>query len=114
MSADPPSLPWRTGRKVGRTIYAQPDGEASDDDPLIGLMDTPELAAEAAAAHNFALTYRQALRSADAAAVLDDDLDDEFHPETGRLTASDRELVARVTGGGIRNKELFVPFEDEP
>lgn len=30
--------PWRTGRKVGRTIY-------DADDRLIGLMDTPELAA---------------------------------------------------------------------
>lgn len=35
---------WRTGRKVGRTIYAQMGPEPSDDDPLIGVMDTPDLA----------------------------------------------------------------------
>jgi len=37
--------PWRTGRKVGRTIYVQIGDEPSDGDPLIGVMDTPELAA---------------------------------------------------------------------
>lgn len=31
-----PTCRWRTGRKVGRTIY--------DDDKLVGIMDTPELA----------------------------------------------------------------------
>ena len=46
------ALPWRAGRKVGRTIYAMAGGEASDDDVLIGMMDSPELAAEACAAHN--------------------------------------------------------------
>jgi hypothetical protein len=45
-------LPWRTGRKIGRTLYAVTGPEASDDDVLIGMMDTPELAAEACAAHN--------------------------------------------------------------
>lgn len=49
---DAVALPWRTGRRVGRTIYAQAGPEASDDDPLIGVMDTPELAAEAVDAHN--------------------------------------------------------------
>lgn len=46
------TLPWRTGRRVGRTLYAQLGPEASDADPLIGLMDTPELAAEVVEAHN--------------------------------------------------------------
>jgi hypothetical protein len=54
--ADPSSLPWRTGRKVGRTIYAQPGPEPSDDDPLIGVMDTPGLAKAAVRAHNWELT----------------------------------------------------------
>jgi hypothetical protein len=31
---------WRTGRKVGRTIYAQIGDQPSDHDPLLGLMDT--------------------------------------------------------------------------
>lgn len=50
------SLPWRNGRHVGRTVYAMPSGEPTDTDPLIGVMDTPELAAEAVAAHNALLT----------------------------------------------------------
>lgn len=43
---------WRTGRKVGRTIYAQYGPEPADSDPLIGVMDTPELADEAVTCHN--------------------------------------------------------------
>lgn len=43
---------WRTGRKVGRTIYAMVDVEPTDHDALIGMMDTAALAAEAVAAHN--------------------------------------------------------------
>lgn len=35
---------WRTGRKVGRTIYVQLDEHPSDNDILIGMMDTPETA----------------------------------------------------------------------
>jgi hypothetical protein len=43
---------WRTGRKVGRTIYLQAGLEPADADQLIGLMDTPELAARAVASVN--------------------------------------------------------------
>lgn len=43
---------WRTGRKVGRTIYAQVGAEPSDDDPLIGVFDTRELATIAVETHN--------------------------------------------------------------
>jgi hypothetical protein len=35
----------RQGRKVGRTIYLQRGAEPSDGDALIGVMDTPGLAA---------------------------------------------------------------------
>lgn len=45
-------LVWRQGRKVGRTIYAVVGPEPSDDDILIGVMDTPQLAGEAVNAHN--------------------------------------------------------------
>lgn len=38
---------WRTGRKVGLTIYVQVGDEPSDDDRLIGVMDTSELARQA-------------------------------------------------------------------
>lgn len=43
---------WRTGRKLGRTIYAIIGQNASDIDVLIGMMDTVELAEEAVMAHN--------------------------------------------------------------
>jgi len=43
---------WRTGRKVGRTIYSQVGDEPSDGDILIGVMDTPDLAQCAVTAVN--------------------------------------------------------------
>jgi len=46
------ALPWRVGRKLGRTIYAMVGAEPCDDDVLIGMMDTAELAGEACVAHN--------------------------------------------------------------
>jgi hypothetical protein len=50
---------WRVGRKVGRTIYAVIGDEPSDDDELIGVMDSPELAAEAVHGHNCAVSLRE-------------------------------------------------------
>lgn len=47
-------FPWRTRRKVGRTIYQQVGSEPSDDNMLIGVMNTPELAYEVVTARNFA------------------------------------------------------------
>lgn len=49
-------LPWRTGRRAGRTIYAQSGPQPSDGDRLIGTMDTPELAEAAVRAHNGEVT----------------------------------------------------------
>ena len=49
------TMRWRCGRHVGRTLYAMPGPEPSDSDPLIGVMDTPELAARAVADHNAGL-----------------------------------------------------------
>jgi len=46
---------WRSGRHVGRTLYAMSGPEPSDSDPLIGVMDTPELAARVVRDHNAAL-----------------------------------------------------------
>jgi hypothetical protein len=43
---------WRVGRRVGRTIYAQIGAEPSDDDVLIGVMDTPAIARAAVEGHN--------------------------------------------------------------
>jgi len=46
---------WRVGRKVGRTIYAVVGKEPSDEDVLIGVMDTPALALEAVTWHNVSM-----------------------------------------------------------
>jgi hypothetical protein len=46
------SVIYRVGRKVRRTIYRQNGPEPSDTDPLVGVMDTPELAAAAVAGLN--------------------------------------------------------------
>jgi hypothetical protein len=45
-------LPWRVGRKVRRTVYAQVGPEPDDHDKLIGMFDTAALAAAAVRAHN--------------------------------------------------------------
>jgi hypothetical protein len=45
-------LIWRVGRKVGRTVYAQIGDQPSDNDVLIGVFDTRELALEAVTSHN--------------------------------------------------------------
>ena len=48
---------WRTGRKVGRTIYAQMGDRPDDSDPLIGVMDTPDLARLVVRAVNATLAH---------------------------------------------------------
>lgn len=55
-----PDVPWRVGRHLGRTVYAMLGDEPSDDDPVLGMLDTPELAAEACAGHNALLEARLA------------------------------------------------------
>jgi len=57
------SLPWRTGRHLGRTIYARLGPEASDEDPVLGMMDTAELAEEACSAHNYCLGMQRGFPS---------------------------------------------------
>ncbi|HSX47344.1 MAG TPA: hypothetical protein VLF63_01075 [Patescibacteria group bacterium] len=46
---------WRVGRKVGRTVYAQINKVPSDEDTLIGVFDSKELAEEAVKSHNNSL-----------------------------------------------------------
>jgi hypothetical protein len=53
MTANPLSSNWRTD-KVGRAIYAT-STKANDTDPLIGVMDSQELAANVVEAHNLLL-----------------------------------------------------------
>lgn len=38
------NYPWRVGRKLGRTIYAQLGEEPSADDPFLGLMESEDIA----------------------------------------------------------------------
>lgn len=51
--------PWRSGRKVGRTVYAHPPGATAGDveydGVLIGLFDSTELAARAVHDHNLTI-----------------------------------------------------------
>lgn len=48
-------VPWRTGRTLGRTMYARTGGDDWKADTEFGMLDTRELAAEACADHNAAL-----------------------------------------------------------
>lgn len=48
----------RVGRKVGRTIYQQQGEAPSDDDPLVGMMDTRELAQAVVDAYNVLVAVR--------------------------------------------------------
>jgi hypothetical protein len=49
---------WRNGRHNGRLIYAQLGPEPDDTDPMIGSMDSGELAARVVSEHNAALRTR--------------------------------------------------------
>lgn len=53
------SLPWRTGRHLGRTVYARTGGDDWEADTVIGMMDMPGLAEEACASHNAELVRRK-------------------------------------------------------
>jgi hypothetical protein len=55
---------WRVGRSVGRTIYEQTDKWPSKSDPLLGMMDSIELAQRAVNAVNIVdqlMSEREAL-----------------------------------------------------
>jgi hypothetical protein len=52
----PQDSPWRVGRKVGRTIYVLIGGAPSDEDELIGVMDSMAVAAAAVDGHNATLS----------------------------------------------------------
>lgn len=47
--------PWRLGRHLGRTVYVQVGPEPSNDDVLLGLMETETLARHVVDLHNQAL-----------------------------------------------------------
>jgi hypothetical protein len=67
------ALPWRTGRSLGRTVYARTGGDDREADTVIGMLDTRELAEEACAAHNAELARRQAAKDP-AVALLEEAL----------------------------------------
>jgi len=54
------SLPWRTGRHNNRTMYAVLGTGDHYEDVFIGTLDSPELVAEAVAAHNRGLAEEPA------------------------------------------------------
>jgi hypothetical protein len=45
-------FPWRVGRKLGRTIYAQGGSAPSDRDKFIGIFDSADVARLIVAEHN--------------------------------------------------------------
>lgn len=48
------TYPWRTGRSVGRTIYACPPGSSyRNGEILIGMMDSEDLATRVVEVHNW-------------------------------------------------------------
>ena len=49
---------WRVGRKVGRTLYSMVGDEPSDEDVLIGLLDSRLIAESIVADHNDRLDVR--------------------------------------------------------
>lgn len=53
------SFEWRTGRTLGRTLYARTGGADWKADTVIGMLDTRELAEAACSAHNEALARRR-------------------------------------------------------
>lgn len=58
----PHAAAYRTGRKVGRTIYRQLGNAPADGDEMVGVMDTRELAAYAAEAMNASDRLAKALQ----------------------------------------------------
>ena len=79
------ALPWRVGRHVGRTIYAGDGEPRSDSERLIGMMDTPELAAEVvhfagAAGFMVSRSARKAARSRATSASGPDNLKNQVAP----------------------------------
>lgn len=63
-SGQPASPSLRQGRSVGRTLYIQRGYQPSDDDTLIGVVDTPALARVLVSAVNGDSDMRDRLRSA--------------------------------------------------
>lgn len=46
-------MPWRTGKSIGRTIYACPSVSSyRDGEIVIGMMDSPEIAQHIVDIHN--------------------------------------------------------------
>jgi hypothetical protein len=75
---------WRTGRSVGRTIYAMLGLIPDDSDELIGVMDTPALAREAVECHNRRLKLENQI-------IYKEPLDLEYHgPACGCNTCLDK------------------------
>jgi hypothetical protein len=60
------AVPWRTGRTLGRTLYARTGGDDFKADTVFGMLDTPELAEAACADHNEALARRQGKNTTEA------------------------------------------------
>lgn len=100
---------WRVGRKVGRTIYVQVGDQPSDNDPLIGVMDTPDLAAIVVRSVNASHAFDRPVWADAVIDLLSDAHDDVRHTdetvgELVRFTIRDQlnqaaRLDPRILGG---------------
>jgi ribosome-binding protein aMBF1 (putative translation factor) len=85
---------WRNGRSLGRTIYRMVGSEASNDDALIGVMDTPQLAVRVVASVNMQAVQDRSARAVLAQTLLD--LPRVLHDERTRRGLSVREAAQEI------------------
>lgn len=104
-------LKWRVGEKLRRTIYAVVPDLEYDEHPLLGLMDTPELAAEVVFSHNkeavAAINKKSDQMTFGEKELLIKDLQRtaDAWKENGNLEGSI--IIAAGSGGGIRSKRVY-------
>lgn len=105
MTAHYNERPWRVDDTNKRSIHAVVTELSYDAHPMIGVMDTPQLAAEVVSAHNTRVnktvnrsSYAQKEQFiADLNTVL----------ETWQTHKNLEEAILTVTGGGDRSKRLY-------
>lgn len=92
---------WRVGTSVRRTIYAVLPGKEHDQHPLIGVMDTPQLAVETVSAHNKTMNTQS---FAEKSQLIEDlQLTWEFWKENNDL----EESIILATDGAERTRKVY-------
>lgn len=92
---NPVDLPWRTGRKQGRTLYAD-DGVNTDPELAFGMVDSPEIAEHIVELHNAALRQATTMTAREQAQLLrraDEQAADRVRPQVVRCEITARHRV---------------------